>query len=321
MTTTSPPLATHPTATESWTPDQAAEYAAKRDFRLIKLLANDRRALATARRLGVFTARQAWRGEATAAKRSAPRSVPTRCAAVQTMSDPNGDATLTSKQRRSSGRRDTFMQDKRGGDTMDVPPPERADAGAQVNVGAAEMATQTNADAQAEADALREQLLEPESWRAKLKRAAKHWKVQYEKTRGELEKVSQQQQQQQQQQQADLQQQQQQPPQPQSMDDERAPKRAHGSTSPSSAATRTGADYAAAARGTGGGEGARIPPSKKGLFLGEAAKEERRVLEEASDTLAAKGGGRGTGRGKGDGRGGASGGGRGGASSSGASSL
>jgi hypothetical protein len=43
-----------PTEAERWTPAQAAEYAAARDFRLIQLLSTDRRALAAARRLGLF---------------------------------------------------------------------------------------------------------------------------------------------------------------------------------------------------------------------------------------------------------------------------
>ena len=41
-------------AGERWTPQQAAEYAAARDYQLLKLLSKDRRATATAQRLGVF---------------------------------------------------------------------------------------------------------------------------------------------------------------------------------------------------------------------------------------------------------------------------
>ena len=41
---------------QPWTPEQAAEYAARRDFRLIEMLSKNRRAEATARRLGVFSA-------------------------------------------------------------------------------------------------------------------------------------------------------------------------------------------------------------------------------------------------------------------------
>ena len=41
---------------ETWTPEQAAEYAALREFRLLQLLSKDRRAAATAQRLGVFSA-------------------------------------------------------------------------------------------------------------------------------------------------------------------------------------------------------------------------------------------------------------------------
>ena len=50
--------ASHATPVERipWTPQQAAEYAARRDFLLLKLLSKDRRAEATARRLGLFAA-------------------------------------------------------------------------------------------------------------------------------------------------------------------------------------------------------------------------------------------------------------------------
>jgi hypothetical protein len=44
----------YPAARQPWTPEQAAEYAARREFRLIELLSQNRRAEATARRLGVF---------------------------------------------------------------------------------------------------------------------------------------------------------------------------------------------------------------------------------------------------------------------------
>ena len=44
-----------------WTPAQAAEFAALRDFRLLQLLSQDRRAFATARRLGLFRAGQTAR--------------------------------------------------------------------------------------------------------------------------------------------------------------------------------------------------------------------------------------------------------------------
>ena len=42
------------TSSERWSPEQAAEFAAKRDIRIIKALSRDPRAEATARRLGVF---------------------------------------------------------------------------------------------------------------------------------------------------------------------------------------------------------------------------------------------------------------------------
>ena len=53
-----------PVEADCWTPAQAAEYAAARDFRLLQLLSTDRRALAAAQRLGVFRkAEQAWRSK------------------------------------------------------------------------------------------------------------------------------------------------------------------------------------------------------------------------------------------------------------------
>ena len=78
------------------------------------------------------------------------------------------------------------------------------------------------------------------------------------------------------------------------MDDERAPKRVLGSPSASSA-TSVGARCSA--DGT--------PSAKKTLFRGEAAaKDERALLMEASDALAAKGSGRGKGKGHVGGKGG-----------------
>ena len=45
-----------PSADDRWSPEEAAEFAALRDFRLLQLLASDRRAFAVARQLGVFGA-------------------------------------------------------------------------------------------------------------------------------------------------------------------------------------------------------------------------------------------------------------------------
>ena len=83
--------------------------------------------------------------------------------------------------------------------------------------------------------------------------------------------------------------------QPHTMDDERAPKRA---PSPSEGNTSSRGEAASSAGGT--------PPAKRMLFQhGEAAaREERRLLREAGDALAAKGGPRGKGKGNGGGKGG-----------------
>ena len=41
----------------SWSPEEAAEFAARRDFRFVQLLSMDRAAFRTARRLGMFAVR------------------------------------------------------------------------------------------------------------------------------------------------------------------------------------------------------------------------------------------------------------------------
>ena len=57
-----PPSTADPAAAETGgrgTPAEAAEFAARRDFRLLQLLSEDRRAFATARRLGLFSGKSA----------------------------------------------------------------------------------------------------------------------------------------------------------------------------------------------------------------------------------------------------------------------
>ena len=203
---------------------------------------------------------------------------------------------------------------------MAASPPERADACTQADVRVAEMATQATADAQAEAaeaKAEAKQLRERLEALERVRREADYPRLFRLAREGiaaklKLEQVSQQLQQLQQQQEEGLQQQQQQQQQqPARTGDDRAPKRAL-EDAPCSSATRVGVDYATAARGAAGGDGARTPPAE--------------ALEEAGDALAAESDGSprmarggGSGRGIGDGRGcaqRADGGGRGGASSS-----
>ena len=82
-----------------WSPEEAAEYTARRDFRLVQLLSRDRRALATAQRLGLF--RKQARGLAQAEHQSAaPARSPRRAAQTQTVRNPEGSA----RQRRSNRR-------------------------------------------------------------------------------------------------------------------------------------------------------------------------------------------------------------------------
>ena len=94
--------AVDPTAAlrSEWTPAQAAEFAARRDFLLLQHLSKDRRALAAARRCGYFRRNLGFFGSESV---SSQRSVSTskRCAAqTQTTREPQG----TARQRRSRRR-------------------------------------------------------------------------------------------------------------------------------------------------------------------------------------------------------------------------
>ena len=88
-------------ADDRWTPAQAAEYAATRDFLLLQMLSKDRRALAVARRLGVFDRSFHSKAGATRGHDVEPARTPLRRAAqTQTTKSPTG----TSAQRRSNER-------------------------------------------------------------------------------------------------------------------------------------------------------------------------------------------------------------------------
>ena len=101
-------------ARSAWTPEEAAEYAALRDFRLVELLSKNRRALAAAQRLGLFAARKSPRHEGTERTSSAPQR---RAAQTQTTRD--CDAALNSRQRRSRARAADYYRRRREAEAMD----------------------------------------------------------------------------------------------------------------------------------------------------------------------------------------------------------
>jgi hypothetical protein len=91
-----------PTASEGrWTPAQAAEYAARRDFLLLQYLSTDRRAFATARRLGYFTkGTSSWMKEERSMATPA-RTPPRRAAQTQT-ANPDGNSSQRRSRRRAA---------------------------------------------------------------------------------------------------------------------------------------------------------------------------------------------------------------------------
>ena len=115
----SPTVAAPAEADGRWTVEQRAEYAAQRDFRLLQLLANDRRAFATARRLGLFSRSTQKQEELHQRPASATKR---RTGSTQTPSAPDGAATLNSAQRRSRKRMEAHIARKRA--SIDAPPPQ-----------------------------------------------------------------------------------------------------------------------------------------------------------------------------------------------------
>jgi hypothetical protein len=101
-------------AVRPWSPEEAAEFAARRDFRLVQLLASDRSAFRAARRLGVFGARSP------AAARSGARTQMQDSQTDRSGQQQRRGATspspmapqLNSAQRRSARRRETWWQGK-----------------------------------------------------------------------------------------------------------------------------------------------------------------------------------------------------------------
>ena len=100
-------------AARPWTPEEAAEFAARRDFRLLQLLSTDRGALRAARRLGVFAVR-ARRGTHEHADAKNPgKSRQQRGQGRAKTPPPNMPAPLlNSAQRRSARRREEWWQAK-----------------------------------------------------------------------------------------------------------------------------------------------------------------------------------------------------------------
>ena len=96
-----------------WTPSEAAEFAARRDFRLLQLLSKDRRAFAAARRLGLHAT-----GTRNGARGQEPSNVVSsgqpkrRSMQTQTLRD-SEDATLNSAKRRSRARMQKYIERKK----------------------------------------------------------------------------------------------------------------------------------------------------------------------------------------------------------------
>ena len=88
-----------------WSPEEAAEFAARRDFRLVQLLSTDRRALVTARRLGLFGASRAEKSRSNVGSSTATGTSPRGGAPEQGQRRGTAsDHTPNAKQRRSAAR-------------------------------------------------------------------------------------------------------------------------------------------------------------------------------------------------------------------------
>ena len=99
-------------ARHPWTPAEAAEYAVRRDVRLLQLLSSDRSAFRAARRLGVFAVR-ARAGTQGPADHSPDRSRQQRRRSATTSTPQLPEAQpLNSAQRRSARRRHEWWQAK-----------------------------------------------------------------------------------------------------------------------------------------------------------------------------------------------------------------
>lgn len=112
-----------------WSPAEAAEYAARREFLLLQLLATDRDAFRVARRLGVFARGAAAKSGLTLAAAQARRATEEGAASS---SAPRGDAPRkpNSKQRRSAARAAAHRAAQAAAAGARAPPPAQTPAAA-----------------------------------------------------------------------------------------------------------------------------------------------------------------------------------------------
>ena len=96
-----------------WTPEEAAEFAARRDFRLVQLLSTDRSAFRTARRLGLFATRSTATRSETRRQMQGPAPGQGRQRQRRDATPPQPEAQpLNSAQRRSARRREKWWAEQ-----------------------------------------------------------------------------------------------------------------------------------------------------------------------------------------------------------------
>ena len=97
-----------------WTPEQAAEFAARRDFRLLQLLSGDCRAEAAARRLGLFgapTTKVSLKSAGT--QKSQGTTAPSKASPASSQGSPDrSQRPPNSAQRRAKRRAEKYYQEK-----------------------------------------------------------------------------------------------------------------------------------------------------------------------------------------------------------------
>ena len=99
-----------------WSPEEAAEFAARRDFRFVQLLSTDRAAFRTARRLGMFAVRSTVTRSETHMHKGTCQDRQQRRRVGPTMTTTEARSPeaplLNSAQRRSARRREAWWQAK-----------------------------------------------------------------------------------------------------------------------------------------------------------------------------------------------------------------
>ena len=160
---------------DRWTPIEAAEFAARRDFRLLQLLSKDRRATTTAKHLGLFTAKRAWQGSRRAQQRPQPATPQRRASQMQTVRDAadDGGAALNARQRRNRRRAQNYTPKHLRGSIEEMPMLAETDSAVET----------MSAEVQAMVQAMRAevQLAEASESAAQDRRAGAHWQFQYDK--------------------------------------------------------------------------------------------------------------------------------------------